>query len=624
MPTMSIQRPSWKKVLLSTQMPRARFGGVWLSSSALLVCLLGSTLQVKAQQPTWSATGSLGTARALHTATLLASGKVLVTGGVITGGATASAELYDPATGIWSATGNLGTPRSNHVAVRLPNGKVLIAGGGSGSVNLSSAELYDPATGTWTPTGNLTAARELPTLTLLANGKALIAGGEGPDGAVINTAELYDPATGTWNLTGTMNAAREGQAATLLPNGKVLVASGFGGSLSAATLHSSTELYDPETGSWTLTGNLSTARPFLKSVLLANGKVLAAGGSNFTTTVYNTAELYDPATGLWSATGSMTTPRQAHTLTLLASGKVLAVGNTAGQRSAELYDPATGSWALAANLLSNVRLNHAAMLLANGKVLVAGGNGPLASTELFESGAAVTASVSAASFSPAGLATEAIASAFGADLATAIATASALPLPTELAGTTVKVRDNLGVERAAPLFFISPNQINYQIPPGTAIGTAIVIITSGSGAVSAGAVQIERVAPGLFTFNTGGTGLVVGVARRFRNNQELPSESVAQLNAQNQWIARPIDLGPETDLIILEMFGTGFRGNLTSVAVTIGSAPAQVFYAGLTPGLIGLDQLDVAIPRSLIGRGEVEIVLTVEGKTANTVRVSIR
>ena len=102
---------------------------------------------------TWTATGSLGTARADHTATLLPSGKVLVAGGV-NGGALSSAELYDPATGTWTATGSMGTARYIHTATLLPSGKVLVAGGDSGSGSLSSAELYDPGLGfdpNWQP-----------------------------------------------------------------------------------------------------------------------------------------------------------------------------------------------------------------------------------------------------------------------------------------------------------------------------------------------------------------------------------------------------------------------------------------------------------------------------------------
>ena len=104
---------------------------------------------------TWSPTGALPWARAGHTATLLPSGKVLVTGGYVPGGVSfASAELYDPATGTWSATGALATARSGHTATLLPSGKVLVAGGSTEArPPWLSAEVYDPATGTWSHHG---------------------------------------------------------------------------------------------------------------------------------------------------------------------------------------------------------------------------------------------------------------------------------------------------------------------------------------------------------------------------------------------------------------------------------------------------------------------------------------
>src|SRR6266496_1031999 len=110
---------------------------------------------------TFDNTGSLGTARRSHTATLLPNGKVLVAVG-LSSGVVASAELYDPASGTWTATGSLGTARFSHTATLLPNGKVLVAGG----VAAASAELYDPASGSWSATGSLATARASHTATL--------------------------------------------------------------------------------------------------------------------------------------------------------------------------------------------------------------------------------------------------------------------------------------------------------------------------------------------------------------------------------------------------------------------------------------------------------------------------
>jgi N-acetylneuraminic acid mutarotase len=127
---------------------------------------------------TFGNTGSLGTLRAQHTATLLPNGKVLVAGGIDSSfNPLASAELYDPATGTWTATGSLVTARYSHTATLLPNGKVLVSGGFNSSVPLASAELYDPASGTWTATGSLSTARRIHTATLLPNGKVLVSGG---------------------------------------------------------------------------------------------------------------------------------------------------------------------------------------------------------------------------------------------------------------------------------------------------------------------------------------------------------------------------------------------------------------------------------------------------------------
>ena len=314
----------------------------FLSSSALLVPAAHGA-------NTFTATGSLGTGRYSHTATLLPNGKVLVAGGIDDNStALASAEIYDPASGTWSPTGDLTIVRASHTATLLPNGKVLVAGYG--------AELYDPATGTWSPTGDLGTGRSGHTATLLLNGKVLVAGG-GHAGA-----ELYDPATGTWSATGALAHARSLHTATLLPNGKVLV---VGGSYSE---YFPAEIYDPAgnggAGAWSTVGTNRVPRQEHTATLLPNGTVLIVGGWNsqgFTDSV----EIYDSASGSWGGTAS---PRFVHaTARLLPNGKVLVV--EFGR--AQLYDPATGTWSDGPFLFDS--LWHTATLLPNGKVLFAGG-----------------------------------------------------------------------------------------------------------------------------------------------------------------------------------------------------------------------------------------------------------
>jgi uncharacterized protein (TIGR03437 family) len=226
-----------------------------------------------------------------------------------------------------------------------------------------------------------------------------------------------------------------------------------------------------------------------------------------------------------------------------------------------------------------------------------------------------------------GLASEAITASFGAGLATTAQMATSLPLPTSLAGTTVKVKDSAGIERLAPLFFVSPTQVNYQIPAMTAAGAATVTITSGDGTVSTGTALVKAVAPSLFAANADGQGVAAALALRIKADGSRSYEPVAQFDAaQNRFVARPLDLGPETDQVYLALFGTGIRqhSSLSAVIATIGGAYAEVSFAGAQGAFTGLDQINVRVPRTLAGRGEVDVLLTVEAQMANPVRINLK
>jgi len=237
------------------------------------------------------------------------------------------------------------------------------------------------------------------------------------------------------------------------------------------------------------------------------------------------------------------------------------------------------------------------------------------------------ASVSAASFSGASLASESIAVAFGSNLATGTQVATTLPLPTSLAGAQVLVKDSAGTERLAPLFFAAPGQINYQIPPGIVTGAATITVSNGNTAVGFGTTQIEVVAPGLFAANASGQGVAAAYALRVKAGGSQTTDPVAQFDtAQSKFVSVPIDLGPESDQVFLVLFGTGirFRSALSAVTAKIGGVDAQVMFAGPQGGFVGLDQVNLLIPRSLAGRGEVDVTLIVNGKLANTVKVNIK
>jgi len=303
---------------------------------------------------TWAATGSMTATRIEHTATLLSDGRVLVAGGTpadFSALTFASAELYDPATGTWTATGDMTEPHLGHVATLLPDGRVLVAGGleltGKHSLSdryarVASAELYDPVTGTWTATRDMAQARHGHSATLLPNGLVLVAGGY--DRHRLPSAELYDPVSGTWTPTGDMTEPYGGHTATLLPDGTVLVAGGDvprgGGAVGSA--HAA--LYDPATGAWTAIGDMRTAPLGHTATLLPDGRVLVSGGKAYggpEAPRFDDAELYDPVTGTWTATADMTQARDSHTATLLPDGRVLVAGGTRDvvkTGSAELYD----------------------------------------------------------------------------------------------------------------------------------------------------------------------------------------------------------------------------------------------------------------------------------------------
>jgi uncharacterized protein (TIGR03437 family) len=238
------------------------------------------------------------------------------------------------------------------------------------------------------------------------------------------------------------------------------------------------------------------------------------------------------------------------------------------------------------------------------------------------------ANVSSASFRvEAGLAPDSLASALGANLSASSLIDGVTPPSLKLNGTVVKVKDSACVERFAPLFFVAPAQVNYLVPSGAASGAATVTVFNEAGTISAGTVQINRVAPGLFAANANGQGVAAAAALRVKAGGSQSYEPAAYFDStQKKFVASPIDLSNPNEQVFLLLFGSGFRHrqSLGGVSVTIGGAPVEVLYAGAQGDFFGLDQLNVRLPRSLAGRGEVDVVLKVEGRTANVVKVSFQ
>ncbi len=347
----------------------------------------------------WVPAGTLLAGRASTHAVAIADGRVLVVGSdnFCTPGwawdESSGAEVFDPAAGTWSGTGSLNAPRDGFVAVALTDGRVLVAGGVTAAEpaegafgSYSSTKLYDAQTGTWSATGLLNVARYAPAGALLHDGTVLVAGGTYIDSSTqrdLASAEIYDPEFGTWSRTGDFAAARTGAQAVTLADGRVLVVGGSGPD-SGEPLVATAEIYDPATATWTSAGSLGLGREDFSLVALPDGGALVVGGfvgGDAPATTASTERL-DPRSLTWSSAGAMGVAATNPTAVLLGDGRVLVAGGMSGPdfsegsvaiADAELYDPATGTWTATAPL-PEPRERAAAATLADGSILLAGGD----------------------------------------------------------------------------------------------------------------------------------------------------------------------------------------------------------------------------------------------------------
>ena len=373
-PPVMLTNPQGNRVeALAMTTARANAAAIRLRDGRVLICggtatgevggVLSSAELYDPVARTFTPTGSMTVPRAGQTITMLRDGRVLLTGGVQNAGfrsELSSAEIYDPAAGTFSATGSMSVPREGHTATILRDGRVLIAGGSDNGIHtLDSAEIFDPSSGTFSRTGHLHQPRVAHVAALLGTGKVLIAGGGrgGMPGGYISydTAEMYDPSTRSFSaVRAHMKSDRVGAAAVKLNDGRMLIVGGKSGRMMTSRLRNiasftplnTAEIFDPESGTFIRTGDMSAPHYLATATMLDNGDVLVVGGWTIRGPLVvgmRDAEVYQPERNRFVHVGQTNVARLTNTATLMNDGEVLIAGGVADKAlitsSVEFYSP---------------------------------------------------------------------------------------------------------------------------------------------------------------------------------------------------------------------------------------------------------------------------------------------
>jgi uncharacterized protein (TIGR03437 family) len=186
-----------------------------------------------------------------------------------------------------------------------------------------------------------------------------------------------------------------------------------------------------------------------------------------------------------------------------------------------------------------------------------------------------------------------------------------------IAGTSIVITDSAGNRSSETLVYTSAAQVNFLIPAGLAAGPATLALNTAGQSASIG-LSIANTAPGLFSADGTGQGAAAAQAEIVANNGSISYPPVAQCGANGCTTAIvPLAGGTKVYLIL---YGTGVRG-AKNVTVSIGGTQGVVAYSGAQGTEAGLDQINVLVPQSLAGSGQVAVVLTADGVTSNAVDV---
>ncbi len=315
------------------------------------------------------------------------------------------------------------------------------------------------------------------------------------------------------------------------------------------------------------------------------------------------------------ASQQLTIGTNAGTLTWRASATTSSGGNWLSVSPSSGNTPGTATVSVNSQSLTPGVYQGSVTISADGA-----GNGPQVVTVSLSVGTPPPAIVAngilnSASYSKDAVVAGSIASIFGSNFATTTAVATSYPLPTVLAGTQVLVNNS-----PAPLYFVSPTQINFQMPQ-VAGSTALVVVVSNQSRSLAATVTLANFGPGLFTLNSSGSGQGLAV------NQDITFNSAQNPAAAGSVIALfGTGLGATNPSV-----NTGEAASSTSLTVTvtkpvvlIGGVSAEVLFSGIVPGTAGFYQINARIPAGVSASAAVPVVLLIGGANSNTVTIAVR
>jgi len=562
-------------------------------------------------------------------------GKIYVPGGQTESAPIATTYIYTIATNSWSTGTNAPITASAYsIGADLAQKIIYVTGGlNSATTGISSVRAYDVNANAWASLPPMKTARYSHEAAFI-DGRLYVAGGFGIAGGLSN-CEVYNPTTQEWSNIAPLNRTRAYAASTIYQDGIgnsywLLVG---GEDPTTGAILSSAEIYDVRNNRWiTLDDsfNLTTARTQTNGAAVSEYFYVIGGGTG-SATQPTTSAVTERTKLPISLSGASTPP------VLAVPQAQIAIPNTELKFRVSASDinstmplsviaeglPAGASFttegATNNSLQGLFRWTPGSSDVGRTFTLsFKASDGSL--SEIRKVGIKVVNAtnlgvVNAASYQQGALPSDSIASAFGENLALRTESAIALPLPTELAGTTVLVNGVL-----APLLYVSPTQINFLIPSNLDAGTATIIVSNPNGSYAMGKAQITPIAPSIFTADASGQGDAAALAT---------SDGI-------NYIPAPFDILVNGKPNILVLFGTGIRNALAlnpadengvaeSMRVTIDGIEAKILYAGPQGQYIGLDQMNVEFPSNLSGGGRrVIVIVTLNGIEANRVTVLLR